>query len=86
MRTLPGNHLPYEAARVYARHMFLGLHYLHSHQVAHRDVKGDNLLISMDTGIAKLADFDQAKIMFSYSTLKNVATNTLAGTPDWMAP
>lgn len=86
MKSLPNGCLPYAVVRVYARHMFLGLEYLHSNQVAHRDIKGDNLLISMDTGTAKLADFDQAKIMNTHGTLRKAATATLAGTPYWMAP
>lgn len=71
--------------RVYAKHMFQGLEYLHKNGVAHRDIKGDNVLISMDTGIAKLADFDQAKVMTTQGTMRKGAT-TLAGTPYWMAP
>ncbi|RNF19025.1 protein kinase [Trypanosoma conorhini] len=86
MKTLPKGRLPNPVVRVYARHMFSGLEYLHKNQVAHRDIKGDNLLISMDTGIAKLADFDQAKIMTTHGTLRKAATATLAGTPYWMAP
>ncbi|KAH9589083.1 Protein kinase domain [Trypanosoma melophagium] len=86
MKSLPNGHLPSPVVRVYARHMFSGLEYLHQNKVAHRDIKGDNLLISMDTGIAKLADFDQAKIMTTHGTLRKAATATLAGTPYWMAP
>ncbi|KAG5480829.1 hypothetical protein GH5_07355 [Leishmania sp. Ghana 2012 LV757] len=86
MKSLPNGCLPYSVVRVYARHMFQGLEYLHSNQVAHRDIKGDNVLISMDTGTAKLADFDQAKIMNTHGTLRKAATATLAGTPYWMAP
>jgi serine/threonine protein kinase len=85
MKTLPDGKVPHSAARVYARHMFLGLEYLHGNQVAHRDIKGDNLLISMDTGVAKLADFDQAKTMAGCSVRKP-ATGTLAGTPYFIAP
>lgn len=86
MKSLPDNHLPLPVVRVYTRHMFQGLDYLHTNQVAHRDIKGDNLLISMDAGVAKLADFDQAKIMNTHGTLRKAATATLAGTPYWMAP
>lgn len=86
MKSLPNGCLSHSVVRVYARHMFLGLEYLHSNKVAHRDIKGDNLLISMDTGMAKLADFDQAKIMNTHGTLRKAATATLAGTPYWMAP
>jgi serine/threonine protein kinase len=85
MQSLPGGKLPVNVARVYARHMFEGLEYLHRNQVAHRDIKGDNLLISMDTGLAKLADFDQAKSIAACSC-KLPTTKTLAGTPYFIAP
>lgn len=85
MQNLPGGKLPISVARVYSRHMFEGLEYLHRNQVAHRDIKGDNLLISMDTGLAKLADFDQAKCIGACSC-KMPTAKTLAGTPYFIAP
>lgn len=86
MKTLPGAHLPISVVKVYSRHMFLGLDYLHRNGVAHRDIKGDNILVSQDTGMAKLADFDQAKVV--NQTMRSNAHNakTLAGTPYWIAP
>lgn len=94
MKTLPKQRVPYRAARVYARHMLEGLAYLHSRNIAHRDLKGDNLLISMDTGVAKLADFDQAKCFSTFvrkpgagpSMMMGGPAATIAGTPFWMAP
>lgn len=96
MKDLQGKCLPRPVVKVYARHVFQGLAYLHSQGFAHRDVKGENVLVSMDTGVAKLADFDQAKICASSLTIRraggggggagsNPAT-TLAGTPFWIAP
>lgn len=78
--------LPMPVVRVYSRHMFQGLSYLHRNGVAHRDVKGENLLVSQDTGIAKLADFDQAKVVAQTMTLRHGQAKTLAGTPFWIAP
>jgi serine/threonine protein kinase len=96
MKSLPKQRVPYAAARVYARHMLEGLAYLHSRNIAHRDLKGDNLLISMDTGVAKLADFDQAKCFSTFvkkpgngaapSMMMGGPAATIAGTPFWMAP
>lgn len=85
MKTLPDGKFPPVVARVYARHLFLGLEYLHDHGVAHRDIKGDNILISQDTGLAKLADFDQAKVV-QQTINRKTASKSLAGTPAWMAP
>lgn len=86
MKTLPEGRLPYSVVRVYSRHMFQGLAYLHANGVAHRDIKGDNLLVSQDTGVAKLADFDQAKVVTATMRSGAMAANTLAGTPYWIAP
>lgn len=89
MKSLPNGALPLPVVRIYSRHMFLGLQYLHSNGVAHRDIKGENLLISQDTGIAKLSDFDQAKVVVG--TMRSggagaAQAKTLAGTPYWIAP
>lgn len=90
MKTLPDAKLPLRVAKVYARHMLEGLKYLHSNGVAHRDIKGDNILVSQDTGLAKLADFDQAKVVQNSTKTHNLGggqgAKTLAGTPFFMAP
>eukprot|EP01063_Lacrimia_lanifica_P012330 TRINITY_DN1893_c0_g9_i1.p1 TRINITY_DN1893_c0_g9~~TRINITY_DN1893_c0_g9_i1.p1 ORF type:complete len:325 (+),score=98.27 TRINITY_DN1893_c0_g9_i1:102-1076(+) len=88
------NGLPYDPLRVFSRHITEGLVYLHSKNIAHRDLKGDNVLISYDTGIAKLADFGAAH--FLQSTLQathrqpgqrgQATAKTFIGTPYWMAP
>lgn len=60
--------------------MLLGLEYLHGSGIAHRDIKGANILVSND-GTIKLADFGSSK--------KLVATHVpsgMQGTPFWMAP
>lgn len=88
MKSLPDQKLPPSVVRIYTKHMFCGLEYLHKNGVAHRDIKGENILVSQDTGVAKLADFDQAKVV--QGTLRSSAggnnANTLAGTPYWIAP
>lgn len=49
--------------RNYTRQLLLGLEYLHSQRIVHRDLKGGNVLISRDA-VVKLADFGASK---SYS-------------------
>ncbi|KAM3568546.1 hypothetical protein VYU27_009332 [Nannochloropsis oceanica] len=45
---------------VYTRQILMGLRYLHENGIAHRDVKGANVLVSAE-GTMKLADFGASK-------------------------
>ncbi|PIC51353.1 hypothetical protein B9Z55_001896 [Caenorhabditis nigoni] len=49
--------------KVYTWQLFEGIRYLQSHMIVHRDIKPVNLLIDVDKGILKIADFGSAKIV-----------------------
>ncbi|KAH3732572.1 Serine/Threonine protein kinases family protein [Pelomyxa schiedti] len=57
-----------------------GLSFLHSCNIAHRDMKPANVLLSEDYKIVKIADFEMSKI------LQLDWLTTLCGTPGYMAP
>ena len=62
------------------RQILKGLKYLHNNGIAHRDVKGANVLLCA-SGLMKLADFGASKRIGSESVVSG-----LKGTPQWMAP
>ena len=66
--------------RVYTRQILIGLAYLHSQRVVHRDIKGANILVEK-SGRIKLADFGMAKVLESVSIGKS-----FKGSACWMAP
>ncbi|NXR49597.1 PAK3 kinase, partial [Hippolais icterina] len=57
-----------------------GLHFLHSCQVIHRDIKSSNILVGMD-GSVKLADFG----VRAHLRPERSKQSSSVGTPSWMA-
>ena len=58
-----------------------GLQHLHKHKVIHRDIKGQNVLLTENADV-KLVDFG-----VSAQLDKTIGRrNTFIGTPYWMAP
>lgn len=72
---------PETLVAVYISQVLEGLVYLHEQGVIHRDIKGANILTTKE-GLVKLADFGVATKL----TEADNNTDSLVGTPYWMAP
>ncbi|GBG29216.1 Serine/threonine-protein kinase 3 [Hondaea fermentalgiana] len=67
--------------RVISASVLLGLHYLHSQRMIHRDIKAGNILLT-ESGHAKLADFGVSARLEADQSKRR----TVIGTPFWMSP
>jgi eukaryotic-like serine/threonine-protein kinase len=75
--------LPEAQALELIRQVGAALHWAHENKLVHRDIKPDNILVSGD-GQAKLTDLGLAKCL--EGNLGLTRTNSLFGTPNFMAP
>jgi hypothetical protein len=81
--------LPPSVVRAWARQVVAGLNYLHTHHIMHRDIKGDNVLVDVNSRTPldaqlKLADFGASKRLTEAVGMNG--GRTVVGTPYWMAP
>ena len=75
-----------QTARRYTKQICYAISFLHERGIIHRDIKGDNILLTGD-GIVKLADFGCSKNLLEIQAKTHgVAAKSMVGTPYWMAP
>eukprot|EP00906_Rhabdomonas_costata_P010468 RCo014691 len=76
-----------ELIRHFTRQILEGLAYLHANNIIHRDIKGDNILVT-NHGLVKVADFGCSKKVGEVASGVSRATGakSFVGTPFWMAP
>ncbi|KAI9000088.1 kinase-like domain-containing protein [Hyaloraphidium curvatum] len=81
-----GKMLPETDIRVVLQAILDGLAYLHSHRIAHRDVKPANVLLRRQQDLSSVvpADFDGSFVSDGNETSPNM--RTLVGTPFFLAP
>ncbi|KAI7860789.1 kinase-like domain-containing protein [Circinella umbellata] len=70
-----------EMARRFFREIILGIEYLHNNEIAHRDIKPDNLLLTKD-GELKIVDFGVSEMFHKGDD----GMKKSAGSPAFMAP
>ncbi|XP_041736081.2 TRAF2 and NCK-interacting protein kinase isoform X7 [Coregonus clupeaformis] len=81
IKNTKGNTLKEEWTAYICREILRGLTHLHQHKVIHRDIKGQNVLLTENAEV-KLVDFG-----VSAQLDRTVGRrNTFIGTPYWMAP
>ncbi|TFK40720.1 protein kinase C1 [Crucibulum laeve] len=68
-------------AKFYASEVLLALEYFHANGIIYRDLKLDNILLTLD-GHVKVADYGLCKEEMWYGQ----TTSTFCGTPEFMAP
>eukprot|EP00158_Paraphelidium_tribonemae_P008815 Partr_v1_DN28692_c0_g1_i1_m49927 putative protein kinase c len=68
-------------AKFYACEVLLALEYFHKNDIVYRDLKLDNILLTLD-GHIKIADYGLCKENMGFGG----TTNTFCGTPEFMAP
>ncbi|KAL4714420.1 hypothetical protein ACJJTC_017715 [Scirpophaga incertulas] len=76
--------VPEDQARIWTRQLGLAIQYMHELEIAHRDIKCENVLLTVNQN-AKLADFGFARICVD-DKQKNIHSETFCGSLSYTAP
>jgi hypothetical protein len=77
--------LPIPQAFAVMHGLLQALDHAHQHAIVHRDVKPENVMLSID-GVVKVADFGIARLTDDSATSQATKTGTTVGTPQYMSP
>lgn len=80
LKTKPSRRIPEIDAKKIFKQIVMGLDYLHQNNIAHRDMKLENILLDANMNV-KIIDFG-----FSLETSPDKTLDTFCGTPSYMAP
>lgn len=72
-----------QQSRFYVGTMILAIEYLHHRKIVYRDIKPENIMVD-ERGYLKLIDMGTAKVLVERNGMYR--TNTILGTPHYMAP
>ncbi|VDN58093.1 unnamed protein product [Dracunculus medinensis] len=76
-----GTSFPESTVLNYFTQVAIGLEYMHSKQILHRDLKTENILLNKKRTIVKLGDFGISREISTFSL-----ASTLVGTPKYLSP
>ncbi|XP_049888182.1 testis-specific serine/threonine-protein kinase 3-like [Pectinophora gossypiella] len=76
--------VPEDQARIWTRQLALAIQYMHELEIAHRDIKCENVLLTANQN-AKLSDFGFARMCVD-KKLKDIHSETFCGSLSYTAP
>eukprot|EP01064_Diplonema_japonicum_P011188 TRINITY_DN18461_c0_g2_i1.p1 TRINITY_DN18461_c0_g2~~TRINITY_DN18461_c0_g2_i1.p1 ORF type:complete len:427 (+),score=52.91 TRINITY_DN18461_c0_g2_i1:82-1281(+) len=88
MKKLENGRFSEKVARGYFQQMIVGLHYVHSQHIAHRDLKPDNILVTT-RNVVKITDFGLSNFQEADErghVPRGQSLKTCCGTPYYVAP
>lgn len=89
LKRMEGRRLPDNTARCYLQQLLSAVHYMHTQNIAHRDLKPPNLMVNTKTGVLKVTDFGLSNVQETDAegnVLTRMELVTRCGTPYYIAP